>query len=180
MDSWYRISLRIETFSIKDMHQFYLSKKDAKKIEEEIKNIFGIKIEEMEYVGNRAIELDKNNKIFILGKVILVKEGNIIFPSLAADKNFLEKFPSLKVDSGAIPYICRGAKIMRPGIVSFESDFNLDNIVCVKDAAHNKFVAIGKALVNKSEAEKMNKGPILDNLHYIGDKYWILLKNIKL
>lgn len=162
------------------MHQFYLSKKDTKKIEEEIKNNFGIEIEKIEYVGNRVIELDKDNKIFILGKIVLIKERNIIFPSLVSDRNFLEKFPYLKVDSGAIPYICRGAKIMRPGIVSFESNFNLDNIVCVKETVYNKFVAIGKALMSKNEAEKMNKGPILDNLHYIGDKYWVLLKNIKL
>lgn len=162
------------------MHQFYLSKKDTKKIEEEIKNSFGIEIEKIEYVGNRVIEVDKDNKIFILGKIVLIKEGNTIFPSLASHKDFLEKFPSLKVDSGAIPYICRGAKIMRPGIVSFETDFNLNSIVCVKDVIHNKFIAIGRALIKKSDAEKMDKGPILDNLHYIGDKYWTILKNIKL
>ncbi len=162
------------------MHQFYLSKKDTKKIEEEIKNSFGIEIEKIEYVGNRVIEIDKDNKIFILGKIVLIKERNTIFPSLVSNKDFLEKFPSLKVDSGAIPHICRGAKIMRPGIVSFEADFNLNSIVCVKDVMYNKFIAIGKALMNKNDAEKMDKGPILDNLHYIGDKYWTILKNIKL
>lgn len=162
------------------MHQFYLSKKDTKKIEEEIKNSFGIEIEKIEYVGNRVIEVDKDNKIFILGKIVLIKEGNTIFPSLVSNKDFLEKFPSLKVDSEAIPYICRGAKIMRPGIVSFEADFNLNSIVCVKDAMYNKFIAIGKALMKNNDAEKMDKGPILDNLHYIGDKYWTILKNIKL
>ncbi len=162
------------------MHQFYLSKKDTKKIEEEIKNIFRVEVEGIEYVGNRVIELDKDTKIFVLGKIILIREKEKLFPSLACGENFLSKFPSIKVDVGAIPHICRGAKIMRPGIVTFEKNFNLNDIVCIKENTYNKFIAIGEALMNKEDAEKREKGPVLDNLHYIGDKYWILLKNARI
>lgn len=162
------------------MHQFYLSKKDTKKIEEEIKNKFRIEIDEIDYVGNRVIELDKETKIFVLGKIILIREKEKIFPSLACGENFLSRFPSIKVDAGAIPYICRGAKIMRPGIVAFETNFNLNDIVCVKESTYNKFIAVGEALMNKEDAERREKGPVLDNLHYIGDKYWIYLKNARI
>jgi len=162
------------------MHQFYLSKKDAKTIEEEIKKKFGIEIGKLEYIGNRVIELDKDRKIFILGKIILIKEGNELFPSLACEKSFLEKFPLLKIDAGAIPYVCRGAKIMRPGIIAFETNFSVNDIVCVKEGVYNKFIAVGKALMNKDEAERIERGPILDNLHYVGDKYWAFFKEAKI
>lgn len=169
-----------EKYVRKCVHQFYLSKKDTKKIEEEIKNRFRVEVEGIEYVGNRVIELDKDTKIFVLGKIILIREKEKLFPSLACEEKFLSKFPSIKVDVGAIPYICRGAKIMRPGIVTFEKNFNLNDIVCIKENNYNKFIAIGEALMNKEDAKKREKGPVLDNLHYIGDKYWIFLKNARI
>jgi len=130
--------------------------------------------------GNKTIEIDKNAHVLLLGKIVLIREGDKVFPSLICPESFLERFPAIRVDKGAVPYLCKGAKVMRPGIVSFEKDFSVDDIVCIKEALHNKFIAVGRALIEKDEAEKTSKGVVLDNLHHVGDRYWNILKNVRI
>ena len=67
---------------------------------------------------------------------------------------------------------------MRPGIKNF-SEFQKDDIICVVEEVHNKFLAIGKALVSSSEMSTITKGEVVKNLHYISDKYWESAKLIK-
>jgi PUA domain protein len=162
------------------VREFYLSKKDTKKVLDGIKKQLKVDLPDVKEKGNRVIEVEKDVRVLLLDKIVLIKEKEEIFPSLLCDEVFLEKFPYIKVDKGAIPYICKGAKIMRPGIVSFEGEFYEGDVVCVKDAIHGKYIAIARALMEKSKAEKTEKGVMLDNLHYVGDKYWDTMKNIKL
>jgi PUA domain protein len=162
------------------VHESYISKKDAKKMLEEVKKQLRINFIDVNEKGNKVIEVEKDVQILLLNKIVLVKEKGVVFPSLLCGEDFLGKFPSIKVDKGSIPYICKGAKIMRPGIVAFEGEFFQGDVVCVKDEIYSKYIAIAKALMEKNEAEKTIKGAVLDNLHYIGDKYWDTLKDIKL
>ena len=161
------------------MHEVHISKKDTKKMLEEVRRQLKIDVSRINDRGNKIIEIDKNANIILFGRIVLIKEEERIFPSLLCEETFLDQFPTIKVDKGAIPFICKGAKIMRPGIVAFDREFLLDDIVCVKEALYNKFIAIGKALMGKDDAEKGSKGVVLDNLHYVGDKYWDALKNIR-
>jgi len=162
------------------VREFYISKKETRSLVEEIKSKLKADLSEIKDKGNKVIELEKEVRFFVLENLIFIREGENIFPALSCTKDFLERFPSVNVDKGAIPYICNGAKIMRPGIVGFEKDFKIDDIVLVKDSVHNKFIAVGKALIEKSEAEKSEKGATLENLHYIGDKHWKALKDYNL
>ena len=41
-----------------------------------------------------------------------------------------------------------------------------------------KFLAVGKSLVSSSELETMEKGEIINNLHYISDRFWETGKTI--
>jgi PUA domain protein len=163
-----------------DVREFYLSKKDTKNVLEDVKKQLKADIPDVNEKGNRIVEVEKDVQVLLFDKVVLIKEKDKIFPSLFCAELFLEKFPSVKVDKGAIPYICKGAKVMRPGIVAFEKEFYEGDVVCVKDEAHSKYIAIGRALLEKGEAEKTAKGAVLDNLHYVGDKYWDTMKNMKL
>ena len=162
------------------MHESYISKKDTKKILEEVKKQLKINFIDVNEKGNKVIEIEKDVQILLLDKIVLVREKGVIFPSLLCEEDFLAKLPSIKVDKGAIPYICKGAKIMRPGIVAFEGEFFQGDVVCVKDEIYGKYIAVARALMEKDEAKKTIKGVVLDNLHYVGDKYWNILKNIKL
>ena len=90
----------------------------------------------------------------------------------------LEKFPYVKVDMGAIKFVCKGANVMRPGITKF-SDFDNGEIVCVIEESQNKFLAVGKAEMSSKEAEDSSNGEVIKNMHYISDDFWETKKEIK-
>jgi malignant T-cell-amplified sequence len=81
------------------------------------------------------------------------------------------------IDMGAIKFVCKGAKVMRPGIVDFDS-FKNGDIVVVKDQIHGRALAVGLALKDSEAAKAMSKGYIIDNFHYISDKMWEAYKEI--
>jgi PUA domain protein len=89
----------------------------------------------------------------------------------------LKRFPSVTIDSGALKFVCNGAKVMRPGIINFDS-FKKGEIVAVKDQTHGKTVAVGLALEDSDVAKGMDKGYIIDTVHYISDKIWQAYKKI--
>ena len=53
-----------------------------------------------------------------------------------------------------------------------------DDLVVVKESSHSKAIAIGKALVDGQDAVSMQKGPVIQNFHYVGDKLWEALKSV--
>ena len=106
-----------------------------------------------------------------------IKIGEDILPFLD-DTTILEKFPFVKVDMGAIKFVCKGANVMRPGITKF-SDFESGEIVCVIEESQNKFLAVGKAEMSSKEAEGSRNGEVIKNMHYISDDFWETKKEIK-
>ena len=84
----------------------------------------------------------------------------------------------MKVDIGAIKFVCKGANVMRPGITKF-SDFDNGEIVCVIEESQNKFLAVGKAKMSSKEAEDSSNGEVIKNMHYISDDFWETKKEIK-
>ena len=105
-----------------------------------------------------------------------VKIGEDILPFLD-DTTILEKFPYVQVDMGAVKFMCKGANLMRPGIKKF-TEFSKDDIVCIVEESQNKFLAVGKSIVDSSELDNMDKGEVLKNLHYISDKAWEISKTL--
>ena len=101
----------------------------------------------------------------------------LILPFLGM-KEALDHFPSVYIDMGAVKFVCNGAKVMRPGITSIEF-FKRDGIVIVKDHAYQKALAVGIALVDSDIATSMSTGYIVDNLHYVSDKFWEASKTIQ-
>lgn len=89
----------------------------------------------------------------------------------------LKKFPAVIVDMGAVKFMCKGANLMRPGIKEF-TEFKKDNLVCIVEESQHKFLAVGKAMVDSSELESMEKGEIIKNIHYISDRFWETGKTI--
>jgi len=110
------------------------------------------------------------------GITILKREGEYL-PFLS-NTEVLEKFPHVVVDMGAVKFVCNGANVMRPGIRKY-TDFEKDQIVCVKEESKQKFLAVGKSLVSSAEMESFAKGEVVKNLHYISDKYWEAKKEIR-
>jgi PUA domain protein len=122
-------------------------------------------------------EIDDDTSLITGDKIAAIRIGEIYLPFLS-EIELLEKFPKVVVDSGAIKFVCNGANIMRPGIKKF-LEFKKDDIICVVEEAHNKFLAIGKALVSSDAMSTITKGEVVKNLHYISDKYWEAAKLIR-
>jgi PUA domain protein len=101
---------------------------------------------------------------------------NIILPFLG-NSDFIKQFPCVYVDMGAVKFVCNGARIMRPGITKFDT-FKKDDIVIVKDQNYEKSLAAGIALDDSEIAASKSKGYVVDNLHYISDKFWEVHKEI--
>lgn len=122
-------------------------------------------------------ELDDDSSLITGDSMTAIQIGETYLPFLSETK-LLERFPKAVVDTGAIKFVCNGANVMRPGIKQF-TEFQKDDIICVVEEAHNKFLAVGKALVPSSEMPGITKGEVVKNLHYISDKYWEAAKLIK-
>ena len=113
----------------------------------------------------------------ITGKGIKILKINDDYLPFLSETETLEKFPSVTVDMGAVKFMCKGANLMRPGIRSL-TEFEKDKLVCIVEESQHKFLAVGKSVVSSQEAENMDKGEVLKNLHYISDKFWETGKTI--
>ena len=121
--------------------------------------------------------LEENAEMMVGDGLTALKIGQSYLPFLS-DVETLKKFPSVTVDMGAVKFMCKGANVMRPGIRNF-TEFEKDQLVCIVEESQKKFLAVGKALVSSKELETMSKGMVIENLHYISDKYWEIKKSIK-
>lgn len=76
------------------------------------------------------------------------------------------------VDMGAVPFISKGADVMRPGIVYIDQLIEKDGPVIVVDEKHGKPIAVGIAMYPSNDIDSMDEGKVVKTLHYIGDKIW--------
>ena len=129
------------------------------------------------HIKNLKIHHITDDAQLITGNGIkILHVGGQYLPFLS-DTTLLEKFPRVIVDMGAVRFMCKGANVMRPGIKS-HSDFARDDIVCVVEESQHKFLAVGKAMVSGDDVDKMDRGEVLKNLHYISDTFWDIAKTI--
>ncbi|MDD4983465.1 MAG: DUF1947 domain-containing protein [Candidatus ainarchaeum sp.] len=138
-----------------------LSKKEIKELNEKISK-YNISFDIKDRV-QKAENLFLQN-----GTPILFEHDGQIYPTL---KNTTLTFPHVYVDKGAIPFVVKGADLMRPGIISTE-EFQKDSVVFIADAEHKQNLALGFAIYSSTEIKGMDKGKVVKNLHYVGDEIW--------
>ena len=114
----------------------------------------------------------------IMGQGIKILKINDEYLPFLSETQMLEKFPHVTVDMGAVKFMCKGANVMRPGIKT-HNEFEKEKIVCIVEESQHKFLAVGKSLVASTELEKMEKGEVIKNMHYISDKFWEIGKTME-
>lgn len=97
--------------------------------------------------------------------------NNNCYPSLKLLLNANTNIPSIYLDLGAIPFITKGADLMKPGVKDLEQ-FEKGHLIIMKDAIHKKALALGLAEFGSEEIKTMDKGKVVKTLHYIGDNIW--------
>jgi PUA domain protein len=115
-------------------------------------------------------------EIFLLsGKPILAKKEENIYPTLLFDEYFAMA-PKAVVDMGAVPYVCKGANVMAPGIRRYEGEFKKGGLVLVVDEKHGKSLGVGEAVYDFEDARKVKQGVVIKNVHFVGDRTWNFIK----
>ncbi len=150
------------------MKQVTLSKKDVKDLNKEIESKFGL-----------ADFFSKDDRVALIDETYVVKEGEYLFfykeamllPTLKLllEKNFLKR---VFINMGAVPFIAKGADLMRPGIVGVDTYVKENDIVSIVDERNEKPIAVGQAVFSKDEMQEMETGKMVLNLHHVGDEVW--------
>ncbi len=102
-------------------------------------------------------------------KPLLIKYDNVFVPTLFVNANL----PKVIIDLPAVKFIANGADVMRPGIKSMD-EFLKNDVVAIIDEKYGKRIAIGIALYDSEEIKSMEKGKVIKNVHYVGDKIYKL------
>jgi malignant T-cell-amplified sequence len=124
----------------------------------------------------KVYEIERDKCLLTADNMVAAQARGLVVPFLGKQED-LQRFPSVTIDRGAVKFVCNGAKVMRPGIINFDS-FKKGDIVVVKDQAHGRALAVGLALEDSEVAIGMTKGYVIDTIHYISDKIWEAYKKI--
>ena len=151
----------------------FLKKKESKNLKKDIQK--RVRVDLTRILGEKdnieIVEKTKTKIIIINRKAILIISKEKIFPSLNND-DILKLFPRVVIDMGAIPYICKGANIMAPGIVRYEGEFQKNEIVTITEERYNRVIAVGETMYDYNTMKEMAKGEVISNNHFVGDKIW--------
>ena len=163
----------------KNPRRHFLKEKEARKLFLDFSQ--RLKVDAERLFGPRPrVEVNETEvaEIFIVdGKPLLARSGGALFPTLAFDEVF-PFLPRIVVDMGAVPYVCKGADVMAPGVVSIDGDFNENDLLLVVDERHGKALMIGVALLDSQAMKNVKHGKIVKNIHHVGDKLWKALRKI--
>ena len=148
-----------------------LNKSDVQELNAKIQSQLGVpdffdKKEQLALTEQEGVQVylkDKQPVLFVVGEKLV--------PALRLllQKQFLK---TVVVDMGAIPFVTKGADVMRPGIVEITASIAAGDYVCVIYKNHHKPLSVCQALFSGSEMQAMQKGKVLKNLHYVGDAMW--------
>ena len=158
--------------------RYPLKTKEAKQILEQASKTLKLDLDaKFSKATVEVVESDVGEVYLIGQKPLLFKAENKVLPTLHFTE-FTAKAPKIVVDMGAVPYVCKGATVMAPGIVHIEGEFSKGDLVIVVDVKFGKALALGESLMDSETAKATKKGPIVKTLHYVGDKIWDYTKTL--
>lgn len=140
-----------------------LNKKQIKELNDSIS-----KYEIVIDLKNRIFE--KNNVIISNDIPILFRYENKLYPTLKTNLNTIS---SVYVDRGAIPFLLKGADLMRRGITNLDN-FEKDELIVVRDETYKKAICLGIALLNSIDMKTQDTGKSIKIIHFVGDNIWNL------
>ena len=149
------------------MRSHHISKSQTTQMLRSIADVWGFDLPKLRNV----VVHDLAERVRLLtGKDLAVLDLNGTYLPFLSCVPLLERFPTIGVDKGAIRFVCNGADVMRPGIVSHDG-FAKGDVVCVAEPG-GKYLSVGMALVDGEDLQSMERGNAVKNLHYISDRHW--------
>ena len=114
---------------------------------------------------------DKEGLYYSGNNIVALSLDGVVIPYLKNKNNDLSNIPSVEVDMPAVPFMTKGADLLRPGIVRMDS-FEEGTIIVIRDENNKVALAIMKSNHSSEAIQKMKKGKVAKSLHYVNDKYW--------
>lgn len=81
-------------------------------------------------------------------------------------------FKTITIDVGAVPFLLKGADMMRPGITHIDDGIEKGELVIIIDEVKQLKIGVGLALFSSNEMKKMNSGKVIKNSHYFKDNFY--------
>ena len=162
----------------KKLRRCSLKSKDTKKLLVEVSETLGTDIEQFfdSKVRVEISETEAGDLYLFNGAPLLARADDTLFFTLQF-KEIFHLFARVVVDMGAVPYVCKGADVMSPGIREIKGEFKENELLLVVDERHGKPLAVGRALFSSEEMKTVKRGKTVKTLHYVGDKLWSHLKS---
>jgi PUA domain protein len=159
--------------------RYFLKARESKEILEKASKRLRIDLQQIlkDKTSVEVVETESMKLFLINGKPVLAQTQEDVYPTLTF-KEFIDHAPGVTVDMGAVPYLCKGANLMAPGIRRFNGTFQKGDLVLITDEKHGKPIALGETLYDTEQAKKIKRGIIIKNIHYVGDKTWNQLKQL--
>jgi PUA-domain protein len=159
--------------------RYPIKPKEAKQLFDEVSKRIHFNAEEAlgKKTSVEVVESEVGLIYLVDGKPALFKVKDKVLPTLQFGE-FVSKASKAIVDMGAVPFVCKGADVMAPGIVRFEGEFAVGDLLVVADVKFGKALALGEALMDSATARQTKKGPVVKTQHYVGDKIWDYLKTL--
>ena len=123
------------------------------------------------FVTKKSLVVEENNFLYIDNVICFFKQdlSQQWIPTLPLLISKKAKLPEVVVDKGAIPFVLKGADIMRPGVVSVQT-FSKEDIIMVVDETMHQPIGVGKALFSSEELLAQTSGKVVEALHFYGDE----------
>ncbi|MBI4361630.1 MAG: RNA-binding protein [Euryarchaeota archaeon] len=117
-------------------------------------------------------ETDTRQRLVLCGgEPVLFFVENAVFATVRGALRMSTPRRCVVVDSGAVRFIANGADVMAPGVVEADPGVAEGDLVVVREQAHRKPLAVGRALMPGS-GMKGSRGKAVKTLHYVGDRLW--------
>lgn len=158
--------------------RYSLKSKEAKQILSDASQRFKLDMDAL-FGGKANVEVVESEAggIYLINSKPLMYKTDTLLPLLSFTE-FVSVAPKISVDMGAIPFVCKGANVMAPGIRKVEGEFQKGDLLVVVDEKHGKALAVGESMLDAQTLKETKKGPVIKTLHYVSDKYWNVAKQL--
>lgn len=140
----------------------FLSNKEKKELNDMLP--CGYSIEKKDEIKQKEDLLYKGDEPFLI-----ISDGKYLPHLKSLDSNC---FKAVYVDKGAIPFILKGADIMRPGIRKVDEGFKANDVILIKDENFGKVLACGFAMYDSKVLSDMTSGKVVKIYHFVSDRFY--------
>ncbi len=162
----------------KKLKRYFLKEREARTVLDKASRELKADLTKMfREINLEIVETESGNLYLVKDIPVLFEMKGRLYPTLMFTE-FLNQAPRATVDMGAIPHVCKGAKVMAPGIRKIEGEFAKGDLLVVVDEKYGKPIALGEALYDSVQASQLRQGALINTVHFVGDRIWEAAKGI--